>query len=325
MLKGLSLNLFLAFLNLLVYPPLLLFLPGRIPELVLKFQGDLTYRLNRRQQVKAGEYLEKKLIGERTPAEIERIKKNYVRIQTSFFYYTFFLVFFRIRKWLPRFVTFEGLEHLDRALESGKSVIMPTFHFNHPLAVPAFLGMKGYKITGYAVHPWDLNVPLVAKLVARMGYLGAVLRGDVEMAYNGRGAREIYLRRLALDVCFVVLLDMPFPGKKNLKQVDFLGEPFLFPGGITDIIYETGRPVHIAYSTRDNDDWMKAKVVVSPELTMTGDPDEDLRTIINALEAAVKEHPEQWWGWANYERGTAAYHKEYRRKKEARKRGGAGQ
>ncbi len=325
MLTMFMLNLFLGLLCLLVYPLLLLFLPTRIPERVLKFQGDMTYWLNGRQRTKVRKYLDARLGGDYTADEIDRIARDYVRIQTSFFYYTFFLVFFRKKSWLSRFVTYEGLEHLDRSLADGRGVIMPTFHYNHPLAVPGFLEFKGYRITGYAIHPWDLNVPLVAKLVARLGYLGAVLKGDVEMAYNNRGAREIYLRRLAQDVSFVVLLDMPFPGKKDLKPVDFVGEPFLFPSGIIEIIYETGRPVHIAHSVRDVDDWMRTKFVVSPEIEMTGDPDRDLQAIISAHAKVVMSHPEQWWGWANYERGTLAYHEEYRRRMEAEQKGDAEQ
>lgn len=158
----------------------------------------------------------------------------------------------------------------------------------------------------------EMTRAIILRRVARIGYLGAVLKGDVEMAYNKRGAREVYLRRLGQDVCFVVLLDMPFPGKKDLKPMDFVGERFLFPSGLTDIIYETGRPVHIAHSVRDNDDWMKAKVVVSPEIEMTGEPDRDLQAIISAHAEVVMRHPEQWWGWANLERGTLAYHEKYR-------------
>ncbi len=63
------------------------------------------------------------------------------------------------------------------------------------------------------------------------------------------------------------------------------------------------------------DDWRKVRLTVSPRLTMTGDPDTDLQTIVSAHEEAVIQHPEQWWGWSKFERGTLAYQEAYRRRK----------
>lgn len=316
MFTGILINLYLGILNFLIYPLLLLLLPSRIPEKVLKFQGDLMCLLSRRQRDKVAAVLSEKLPGTRNEAEIKRIVREYFQILTSFFYYTLFGITFRPRKWLRRFVTYQGLHHLDESLKDGQGVIMPTFHFNHPFAVPGFLEYKGYKITGYAVHPWDLNVPLVAKVNAWLGYKGATLRGDVEMAYMKRDGRDVYMRRLKQDVVFVVLIDTPFPDKKDLEPMDFLGQAMLFPSRIMDVIYETGRPVHIAYTVRDNHDWLRTSVVVSERLPMTGDPKEDLQTIIKAHEAAVLRHPEQWWGWSKFERGTLAFHEQIRKKRE---------
>ncbi len=320
MLTGLVLNLYLGFLNFVLYPILLLLLPSRLPEWVLKLQGDLTYLASGRTRRKVIEILRRKVPGARNEQEAKRIARDYFRIQTSFFYYTLFVLSFRIKKWLPRYVTYEGLEHLDASLASHRGVILPTFHFNHPIATPGFLEFKGYKITGYAVHPWDLDVPVVVKVNTWLGYNVGRLKGDLEMAYMKRGAREVYLRRLREGGVFVVLIDIPFPGKKDLKPMWFLGEKFLFPSRITDVIYETGCPVHIAYCVRDVQDWRRVKLTVSPQLRMTGDPDRDLQTIISAHEAAVIQHPEQWWGWGKYERGTVAYQEAYRRRKEERAR-----
>ncbi len=315
-------NFYLGILNFLLYPILLLLLPTRIPEWLLKFQGDLTYLLSKTQRRKVARIVREKVPAVRDDAHARRTARDYFRIQSSLFYYTLFILAFRQKKWLPRFVTYEGLEHLDASLKADQGVVMPTFHFNHPIATPGFLEFKKYKVTGYAVHPWDLNVPWVVKINTWLGYNVGALKGDLVMAYANRGARQVYSRRLKEGSVFVVLVDIPFPGRKDLRPVDFLGEKFLFPSRITDVIYETGCPVHIAYCVRDNNDWRRAKVTVSRRLDMTGDPDKDLQTIISAHEAAVLEHPEQWWGWRGYERGTLAYHEEYRRRKEEREREG---
>lgn len=316
MVVGFFLNLYLGLLNFVLYPILLLFLPSRIPEWVMKFQGDLTYFFSKKQRLKVIRLLQEKIPAAKDEKEAKRIARDYYRIQTSFFYYTLFILAFRLKRWLPKYVTYEGLEHLDGSLRPDRGVILPTFHFNHPIATPGFLEFKGYKVTGYAVHPWDLNVPWVAKINTWLGYNVGMLKGDLQMAYMKRGAREVYLRRLSEGGVFVVLIDVPFPEKKDLKAMEFLGEPFFFPSRVMDVIYDTGYPVHIGYCVRDNSDWRRAKVTVSPQLPMTGDPDKDLQTIIQAHEAAVIKHPEQWWGWMGYERGTLAYREQYLKRKE---------
>ena len=313
---GILVNIYLGFLNFLLYPILLMLLPSRIPEWVLKVQGDLTYLLSRGQRSKVVSALRRKVPAAASDAAARRIARDYFRIQTSFFYYTLFMIRFWVKKWLPRFVTYEGLEYLDTSLKCNKGVIMPTFHFNHPIATPGFLEFKNYKVTGYAVHPWDLDVPAVVKINAWLGYYVGMLKGDLQMAWMKRNPKEVYSRRLKEGGVFVVLIDIPMPEKKDLKPMRFMGEQFLFPSRIMDMIYEIGSPVHIGYCVRDNNDWRRAKVVVSPRLAMTGNPEEDLQTIISAHEAAVLKHPEQWWGWSRYERGTQKYHEEYKRRKE---------
>ena len=189
LLKEFLLNGYLGLLNLLLYPILLLLLPSRIPERVLKGHGDLIHLLSKQQRRKVTNLLKERLPKGRSDAEVASITRDNFRILTSFFFYTLFMITFRERKWLSRFVTYEGLHHLDGSLKDGQGVIMPTFHFNHPVATPGFLLMKDYRVTGYAVHPWDLKVPLVAKVNTWLGYRGGGWKGDLEMAYWKRGGR----------------------------------------------------------------------------------------------------------------------------------------
>lgn len=319
--KQCFINLYLGILNFVLYPLLLLLLPSRIPEGIPKLQGELTYVLARGQRRKVTHLLSNKVPAAKDPREARRIAREYFRILYGFYYYSLFLAVFRVR-WLSRYVEYEGLEFLEESLKEQKGVIMPLLHFNHPVAVPVFFIYKGMKTSVYAVHPWDLNVPFVLRVNTWLSYTLPGLKGDLEMAYRNRGARDVYIRRLQENALFMVYIDGFFPGRKGLKEVHFLGERVLFPSGITDIVRETGSPVHIAYSVRDRSDWRRAKVTVSPRLPMTGDPDEDLQTIVRAHEAAVLKHPEQWWGWSKFERVTLAYQEATRRKEPEEKGGG---
>ncbi len=143
LLAGLLLNLYLAFLNFLLYLVLLLLLPGRIPERVLKLQGDLTCLMAGRTRRKVIEILRKKVPTVRDLQQAKKVCRDYFRIQTSFFYYTLFVIAFRVKKWLPRFAAYEGLEYLDASLASHPGVILPTFHFNHPIATPRLPRVQG--------------------------------------------------------------------------------------------------------------------------------------------------------------------------------------
>ncbi len=309
LLRTLPSNLYVGFLTLFLYPLLLLLLPSRIPERVAKFQGDLVYLFSPRSRRKLTATLRKKLGEGRSEQELKKIARDFFRIQSSYPYYSLFLAAFRL-KWLDRFLEVEGLEHLEDSLKEGKGLVIASFHFNHPPVLAVFLGYLGIKAAGYAVHPWDLNVPVAMKINTWLCYRGSERKGAC-YAYRGRNAREIRERMFRENGVFGVLLDIALPGRqKNLLPVRFLGEEVLFPGGITQILYEQGCPVHAAYCLRDPEDWRRAKLVISPRIPVTGDAVRDMQAIVGANEEAVLKHPEQWWGWLKLDRIAAAVRKE---------------
>lgn len=309
-------NLYFGLDVLIIYPLLMLLLPSRIPYWFIQKRGDLMYRLSKKTRAKIKKAMRERLPGDMTEGEIDELVRRYFWTQTAFFFDTYYIAVMYRRKWISRFVTVEGREHLERSLERGQGIIMPTLHFPHPYHTPGYLCYLGYSVTGYAVHPRDLNVPFTAKLNAWLGYRIPTLHLDLKMAWSKRGGHKTSRARLAENSIFVVLLDAPLPDKKDLKVVEFLGKPYLFPLKITEVIYETGSPVHIGTTARDDSDWRKATLTISPELEMTGNPDVDLQTIVSELSNRVLANPDQWWGWADIEKGTPEYHEQYKRWKE---------
>ena len=75
-------------------------------------------------------------------------------------------------------------------------------------------------------------------------------------------------------------------------------------------------PVHVVTVSRDETDWRRITLTISPEIRMTGDPGTDLQAIVTELESRIIAHPDHWWGWSGIERGTREYHERYRRQKE---------
>jgi lauroyl/myristoyl acyltransferase len=310
-------NLYLGFEVFLVCPILLLLLPSRIPYRLLQMRGNLMFRLSGKTRSRVIRALKERLPGDRTDAEISEIARRYFWNQTAFFFDTYYICIRYNRRWASRFVTIVGREHLDRSLQKGKGIIAPGLHFPHPYHAPGYLLYSGHPCTGYAVHPWDLNVPLPAKINAWLGFQIAMLRLDLTMAWSNRGGSRVYRERLKKNDVFFFWPDVALPDRNNIVVVEFLGRPFVLPTKITKVIREMRSPVHVITSVRDDSDWRKVTVVVSPELEMTGDDDTDIRTIVNELEKRVVAKPDQWWGWGAIERSTPEFYERYRRRKES--------
>ncbi len=300
----------------LIYPLLLLLFPSRIPYRLIQLRGDLMFRLSRKTRSRVIKAMRERLPGDRTDAEIRELARRYFWTQTVFLFDTYCIGVWYRRKWASRFVRFVGREYLDRSLAKGRGIIAPTLHLPHPLHTPGYLLYSGYPVTGYAVHPWDLKVPATAKISAWVGYYFPQLRVPLTMAWSSRGGSAVYRERLKRNDVFIVLLDASLPDKKNVVTVDFLGKPAVFPSKLTEVIYETDAPVHVMTTARDDSDWRKATLTVSPELEMTGDHQTDMETIIRELEKRILAHPDQWWGWAGLDRTSPEYYERYRKAKQ---------
>ena len=51
-------------------------------------------------------------------------------------------------RWLRRYCTFQGLEHLDAALATGNGVLLSSFHFSSAHLIVLLLWLRGYSFTG---------------------------------------------------------------------------------------------------------------------------------------------------------------------------------
>ena len=60
-----------------------------------------------------------------------------------------------VGKWLRRHCVFHGLEHLERALASGRGVLLSSFHFSSSYLLVLLLWLRGYSFTGAGGIPWN--------------------------------------------------------------------------------------------------------------------------------------------------------------------------
>jgi Kdo2-lipid IVA lauroyltransferase/acyltransferase len=299
--RRLPANALLGF-DVLLFNPLLCLLPYGRAFPVTRARGDLQFRLMKAFRARVLRDLEE-CLPERTGAERRAIAREVFRMQATFFYDTFMWTRYRERAWTRKFVTFRGLEHLAGSLDRGRGAIVFTAHFNQYFYPGGFLIARGYPVAGYAVSPWDMKkVPFFTRLPHAYLIWMSQWKTKARFVLAGRHARGEIEKLLAENRTLYVVLDIPHPEKQDLVPVDFLGKEAWFPSGGIHLRYKTGVPVHVLHAFRDRADWRRQTVVISPEISFSGDVRQDLQAVVTRLERAVREHPESWWGWGMVDR-----------------------
>ena len=188
---------------------------------------------------------------------------------------------------LDRIVSAEGLEHLDRAREEGKGVLLLSGHIGNWELLGAYLAMKGYPVSvvGKSLN----NTRLDRLLVSHRERFG--LRNIA----RGKATREI-LRALHRGKFVAFLIDQDT--KVEGAFVDFFGRPAFTPTGPVTLSLKLGAPIVPIAIHREQDDTHHFIVRPPIELIRTGDETEDRR--INTahcskiIEDFIREHPAQW-------------------------------
>ncbi|MCK5525505.1 MAG: lysophospholipid acyltransferase family protein [Candidatus Latescibacteria bacterium] len=188
---------------------------------------------------------------------------------------------------LDRIVSSEGLEHLDRASEEGKGVLLLSGHIGNWELLGAYLAMKGYPLS---VVGKSLNNPRLDRLlVAHRERFG--LRNIA----RGKATRQI-LRALHRGEFVGFLIDQDT--KVEGAFVDFFGRPAYTPTGPVTLSLKLGAPIVPVAIHRERDNTYHLVVRPRIELIRTGDETEDRRintaTCSKILEEFIREYPAQW-------------------------------
>lgn len=309
------LSLFFAF-DVLLFYPLLCFLPYGWAFPVTRWRGNLHYKLMKEFRARVLRDLAQ-CFPDRSEREREEIAKGVFQIQATFFYDTYLWTRYREKAWTKRFVTFEGLEHLDASLNEGRGVILCTMHFNSYFYPGGFFYSRGYEVAPYAVNPWDMKkVNFFVKLHHAYLMWMSGLKTYARYIFAGRQPKGEIERRLACNEIFYLLLDIPLPEKQDLREVTFFGQRGLFPSSVIFLQYKTKVPFHVMYAVRDRRDWRRQTVFITEALRFTGDVDKDLQLVVNELEKGIRKYPMFWWGWGMLHRMRPEHIQAAREKKD---------
>jgi KDO2-lipid IV(A) lauroyltransferase len=175
----------------------------------------------------------------------------------------------------------EGIEHVDAALANGRGLLFATGHLgNWELSAFAFALM--HRPIRMVVRP--LDNPLIDALVTR--YRGLSGNQSIDKREYARGI----LQSLARNEMVGILADQHV---QDGALIDFFGQPAATSTGLAKLAARTGAQVIPGFAL-----WSPAekKYVLRfyPPVEITGDALADTQRVQAAIEAAIRQYPDQW-------------------------------
>ena len=220
-------------------------------------------------------------LGSRAKQTTYLVFKNFMRYLVEMFYFPHIN-----EKNVTDFISLEGLEHLDRALERGNGAVLVTVHLGNWELAGAALSLKGYplhvivgdqmttRVKGFAQYRWEKGTR-------------AITPAD--------SFRQIF-QALRNNEIIVILLDGYL--YDQAVEVPFFGRPMRFPRGAAKLSHRTGAPILPGVCVRNENRHLIARVMpplhADPAL-----PEEDavLHTtteLASLMEDQIRAHVDQW-------------------------------
>ncbi|MCK4738575.1 MAG: lysophospholipid acyltransferase family protein [Deltaproteobacteria bacterium] len=189
-------------------------------------------------------------------------------------------------------VSFEGIENLRIATESGQAVIILSAHFGSWELLNAALALNGFPLHVVA-RPLD-NKYFDKFITAQRSAFGG---GVIEREGALRGMLKVLKNKEILGI----LLDQR-PPKKDAVMVDYFSRPAPTGKGLAAVAMKTHALVLPIFIVRDTTAGLEYqhKIICEPpvEIANTGDKEADLkentRRFTFEIEKIVTKHPEQW-------------------------------
>ncbi len=183
---------------------------------------------------------------------------------------------------------FEGLDHLAAARAGGTGVLALTAHLGN------------WEVAGMALAVRERDVCAIGRRIRNPGVDAWV--AELRQRYGGRliphrNAVRPVLRALRGGALVGFLLDQRAPSRESVRS-EFFGRPVATNQGLAVLALRTGAPVVPMFTVRCGDVhrvWLLPPVPPPEE----GDRKERVVTFTRrfdaVIEAAVREHPEQWF------------------------------
>jgi KDO2-lipid IV(A) lauroyltransferase len=227
---------------------------------------------------------------EKTPKEIKSVTKEiYVNFAGTFIDIMFFPAMSGEEIKNLMFLDAEGEEIFAKVHSKGKGAILMSAHFgNWELTALSF--SKRYPMSVIVAKQSNgLVDKLMNEIRTKQGF-HAIYKDPPGTAFRN-------VMKALRNNEFVAVLSDQDAGKQGVF-IPFFGRPASTPKGAAIFALKAKCPIVTAFGVRQKDGSMKMKIGQIP-LPDTGNEEEDIKTIngiyYGQLEAAVREHPGQWF------------------------------
>lgn len=205
---------------------------------------------------------------------------------------------------IAKFVSFEGVELLDRELTKGRGVILATSHFGAKQLLQAALGFRTYKVNQINYHMSSEELTFIQKHVSQRqrkkieekipaNFIPA--NSFLRSAYNCLKNNEILI--IAADG-----IGLPEHMDKGYSTFSFLGKKVLFPSKTVSLAERTGASIVPVFVIREG---IKHKIVFEPVIEINSKSIEDsFNEFVKLLEKYIRRYPHLWEFWEEFEEGN---------------------
>ena len=208
-------------------------------------------------------------------------------------YWRYWLDTFRLRTMTPaefeKRMEYEGLEHIDRALEAGNGVVTVLPHMGNWDAAGRWLSLNGYRVISVAeaVQPERL-LDLFMRHREELGLKILTLEG-------GGGTGKKLARRLAENWIVALVADRDLSGKGI--EVEMFGAERKLPVGPALLSLQSGAALLVCPVYTTDDGWF-CRVGAPIEIDRTGEMRKDVGALTRAMgaefERAIAARPADW-------------------------------
>lgn len=204
---------------------------------------------------------------------------------------------------LDRYVSFEGLEHLDAALKKGRGVILATAHYGAKQMLQAGLGHKGYKLTQLHMHLEQGELTWVQKEVAQK-FRRRIERSIPCAFVSTQGFARPALECLKRGEILIIAADGIGVRKfmqRGYQPFTLLGQSMLMPVTWPGLVEKTGAAVLPAFAVRAGH---RQRVVIEEELAPSQGGMDLVAAYARVLERRLRDRPDLWEFWEEFDRHT---------------------
>ncbi|MDP8955611.1 MAG: phosphatidylinositol mannoside acyltransferase [Actinomycetota bacterium] len=190
---------------------------------------------------------------------------------------------------VDRRFSIDGLEHVDRAMEAGRGIIIAAPHMGNWDAGAHWLCTRGYKLAAVAE---ELKPPEVFDLFFRHR---RALGLTIVPLSEGKRVGERLVGLLAENYLIALVADRDLTGRG--VDVEMFGATRKLPAGPARLALGTGAPLSVAaaFTTRDGG---HCRILPPLEFEPTGDMRSDVTTLTRMIAAAferfISEAPADW-------------------------------